>query len=57
MDNMIDELIEKYELSDYEALVVTGLVGIFAQQNIDLKEIYSTVDTRLKPIVNEIINQ
>lgn len=56
MDNIIDELIYNYKLSDFEALIVTGFVGVFAQQNIEIKEIYDVLDNKLKPIINKIIN-
>ena len=56
MDDIIDGLITKYKLSDYEALVVTGIVGILAESNDNIQEIYKDIDTKLKPIVNEIIN-
>lgn len=58
MDNIIDGLIAKYKLSDYEALVVTGIVGILAESNdANIQEIYKDIDVKLKPIVNEIINE
>lgn len=58
MDNIIDELIQEYKLTDYEALVVTGIVGILAvDESMDLKEIYKRIDKKLKPIVNKIIDK
>lgn len=58
MDNIIDELIQEYKLTDYEALVVTGIVGILAvDESMDLKEIYKRIDEKLKPIVNKIIDK
>lgn len=58
MDDIIDGLIAKYKLTDYEALVVTGIVGILAESNdANIQEIYKDIDTKLKPIVNEIINE
>lgn len=58
MDNIINELINEYELSDYEALIVTGMVGLIAiGDNLKLQDIYKNVDNKLKPIVNKIINK
>ena len=58
MDDIIDSLITKYKLSDYEALVVTGIVGLLAESNdVDIQNIYKDIDTKLKPIVNKIINE
>ena len=30
MDKIIDELIQNYNLSDYEALAITGVIGMVA---------------------------
>ena len=58
MDNIINELINDYELSDYEALVVTGIMGLIATgDNVKLQDIYKSIDNKLKPIVNTIINK
>lgn len=58
MDNIINELINDYELSDYEALVVTGIMGLIATgDNVKLQDIYKNIDNKLKPIVNTIINK
>lgn len=56
MDNIINELINDYELSDYEALVVTGIMGLIATgDNVKLQDIYKSIDNKLKPIVDTII--
>ena len=33
MDKIIDELISVFNLSDYEALIVTGIIGLKAVDN------------------------
>ena len=56
MDNIINELINDYELSDYEALVVTGIMGLIATgDNLKLQDIYKNIDNKLKPIVDTIV--
>lgn len=56
MDNIINELINDYELSDYEALVVTGIMGLIATgDNVKLQDIYKNIDNKLKPIVDTIV--
>lgn len=58
MDDIIEQLINEYQLTDYEALVVTGIVGILAvDEKMDIKEIYKRIDDKLKPIINKIINK
>lgn len=58
MDNIIEQLINDYELSDYEALIVTGIVGLLAiGDNIKLQDIYKEIDDKLKPIVSKIIDK
>lgn len=57
MDNIIDELINDYKLSDYEALIVTGIFGIHAIENANMDDIYSRLDDKLKPIINKILNK
>lgn len=58
MDNIIDELINVFNLSDYEALIVTGIVGLKAVENKqDIDEIYLNIDNKLKPIVDKILNR
>lgn len=58
MDEIIDKLIDQYHLSDYEALVVTGIIGILAmEENVGLNEIYTRMNNKLKPIVKQIVNE
>ena len=58
MDKIIDELINVFNLSDYEALIVTGIIGLKAVDNKEnLDEIYYDIDNKLKPIVDKILNK
>lgn len=58
MDKIIDELISVFNLSDYEALIVTGIIGLKAVDNKEnLDDIYYDIDNKLKPIVDKILNK
>ena len=58
MDQIIDELISVFNLSDYEALIVTGIIGLKAVDNKEnLDDIYYDIDNKLKPIVDKILNK
>ena len=58
MDKIIDELISVFNLSDYEALIVTGIIGLKAVDNKEnLDDIYYDIDNKLKPIVVKILNK
>ena len=58
MDKIIDELISVFNLSDYEALIVTGIIGVKAFDNKEnLDDIYYDIDNKLKPIVDKILNK
>ena len=58
MDKIIDELINVFNLSDYEALIVTGIIGLKAVDNKEnLDDIYYDIDNKLKPIVDKILNK
>ena len=58
MDKIIDELISVFNLSDYEALIVTGIIGLKAVDNKEnLDDIYYDIDNKLKPIVDRILNK
>lgn len=58
MDYIIDELIDKYKLSDYEALIAVGILGIVADtENIDIDKIIFNVSNKLKPILTRIIKK
>lgn len=54
MDKILEELTNNYDLSDYEALAVIGIIGILATTNINLKEVNEKVDNKLMPIVKSI---
>ena len=58
MDKIIDELISVFNLSDYEALIVTRIIGLKAVDNKEnLDDIYYDIDNKLKPIVDKILNK
>lgn len=57
MDNLINELINDYHLSDYEALAITGLVGMVATSDKNINEVYKSFDNNLKPIIDKILNK
>lgn len=57
MDKIIDELIQSYNLSDYEALTITGIIGMVATSNNSIKEVYNKFDNNLKPIIDKILNK
>ena len=54
MDKMINELTNDYNLTDYEALAVTGIFGILATTNTNIKDLDKEVDNKIMPIVKSI---
>lgn len=54
MDHIIDELIQDYHLSDYDALIVLGVIGNYANGNTNIDNILSN---KLKPVIKEILNR
>ena len=58
MDKIIDELISVFNLSDYEALIATGIIGLKAVDNKENSDdIYYDIDNTFKPIVAKILNK
>lgn len=50
MDKLIDTLITEEGLSESEALVVMGILGITALENVNIQEAINRVDNKLKSI-------
>lgn len=50
MDKLIDTLMTEEGLSESEALVVMGILGITALENVNIQEAINRVDNKLKPI-------
>lgn len=54
MDHIIDELIDEYHLSDYDALIVLGVIGNYANGKTNIHDIISN---KLEPIIKKIISR
>ena len=50
MDKLIDTLMTEEGLSESEALVVMGILGITALENVNIQEAINRVDNKLKSI-------
>ena len=50
MDKLIDTLMTEEGLSESEALVVMGILGITALENVNIQEPINRVDNKLKSI-------
>lgn len=50
MDKLIDTLMAEEGLSESEALVVMGILGITALENVNIQEAINRVDNKLKSI-------
>lgn len=55
MDHFIDEIKQEYDLSDCEALIVVGVIGLKAIENKEnINEIYYD---KLQPAIEQILNK
>lgn len=54
MDKIIDELTSVHGLSESEALVVMGILGISALEEVNIQEALNRVDNKLKSIAYEM---
>lgn len=54
MDKLIDTLMSEYDLSESEALVVVGIVGISAFEEVNIQEALNRVDNKLKTIAYKV---
>ena len=54
MDNLIDTLMTEQGLSESEALVVMGILGITALEEVNFQEAINRVDNKLKFIAYEM---
>lgn len=54
MDKLIDTLISEQGLSESEALVVMGILGITALEEVNFQEAINRVDNKLKFIAYEM---
>lgn len=54
MDKLVDTLMIEYNLSESEALVVLGIVGISAFEEVNIQEALNRVDNKLKTIAYEV---
>ena len=50
MDKLIDTLMTEEGLSESEAVVVMGILGITALENVNIQEAINRVDNKLKSI-------
>lgn len=50
MDKLIDTLKEEHKLSESEALVVIGILGMTAFEEVNIQEALNRVDNKLKNI-------
>ena len=50
MDKLIDTLMTEEGLSESEALVVMGILGITALENVNIQEAINRVDNKVKSI-------
>lgn len=54
MDKLVDTLMTEYSLSESEALVVLGIIGISAFEEVNIQEALNRVDNKLKTIAYEV---
>lgn len=54
MDKLIDTLMTQYSLSESEALVVMGILGITALEEVNIQAALNRVDNKLKNIAYEM---
>lgn len=54
MDKLVDELITEHGLSESEALVVIGILGMSALDDSNMQEAINTVDNKLKTIAMKV---
>lgn len=54
MDKIIEALMTEYCLSESEALVVLGIVGISAFEEVNIQEALNRVDNKLKSIAYKV---
>lgn len=54
MDKLIDELMIEHNLSESEALVVLGILGMSALDTENIHKAINTVDNKLKNIAIEL---
>ncbi len=54
MDKLIDTLMTEQGLSESEALVVMGILGITALEEVNFQEAINRVDNKLKSIAYEM---
>lgn len=55
MDELIKQLINEYNLSEYEALVVIGIMGIVAYSDNTIETACDIVDEKLKFIARKTL--
>lgn len=54
MDKIIDELMTEHGLSESEALVVLGILGMSALDENNIQQAINTVDNKLKTIAMQV---
>lgn len=55
MDNIIEKLRDSYQLSDSEALVVLGIIGMSAYDEKEtMQQAFNVVDNKLKTIAYNV---
>lgn len=54
MDKLIDELMTEHGLSESEALVVLGILGMSALDDSNMQQAINTVDNKLKTIAMQV---
>lgn len=54
MDKLIDELMTEHSLSESEALVVLGILGMSALDDSNMQQAINTVDNKLKTIAMQV---
>lgn len=55
MDNIIEKLRDSYQLSDSEALVVLGMIGMSAYDEKEtMQQAFNVVDNKLKTIAYNV---
>lgn len=55
MDELLQKLKNTHDLTDYEALVVVGIIGMIAYSDNSLETAYDSVDEKLKSIVKRTL--
>lgn len=55
MDELIQKLIDTHKITEYEALIAIGIMGMVAYSDNTLDTVYDTVNENIKAIVKNTL--